>query len=896
MALSGDEVRSNLEKLVAKWTDYSGSERAEAQTFLNELLACYGTDRMKVGARFEARSGAGFMDMIWPGVCIVEMKRPSEAANLDQHRAQAFGYWQEVSRETGNAGRFVVVCAFQQFEVFSPGTFWDRPVASFSLAELPDRYRTLDFLRENEPRFDTDRSDLTREAVALVTDLYNQILDRHAGADETIRDFVLQTVWCMFAEDLAMIPDRRFTEIVDGLLANPDRSSADDLGGLFDRLATPGERPQHGLYASVPYVDGGLFVTPAHVHLETGEIELLREAARSDWRLVEPSIFGNLLEGALGRERVWAFGAHYTAEEDIRKVVGPTIVEPWRERIAACDTLDELAAAQKDFGAYTILDPACGSGNFLYVAYRELRRIEAALRARERELRKAAGLPDGDHTPRYPLENVYGIELEPFAVKLARVTLWMGHKLAVDELRLDEPVLPLEQLAGIRRADALKVEWPRADAIIGNPPYIGTKFMRSRLGDAYVEWLIREFDIGVKDYAVYRLRKSHVSLSRGGRAGLVATNSIREGRNRSSGLEFVVENGGVITNAVSSEPWSGAANVHVSIVNWVKQPSPAPLVFTLDRDSVGGITSQLRAGATVTLGQSLAQNAGKQFFGVVPGGEGFILSDDEAAELNALDDASYAEAIRPFLIGSDITTSPTQAPRRWVIDFHFNRLEDAMKYPAALERIRLLVKPHRDTVKRKAYRERWWRLEEPIVAMREAIAPLSRYIACPATATRLCMIWCEPTWVPGNAASAFAFEDDYSMGVLSSGLHLSWAVAQSTKLKSDPRYTTASFSSFPWPKPSNEQATLIAELSRAVIARRRAICVERQIGLTRLYNEVDDGAYADLRDLHHELDEAVAAAYGWPKAVAHDPEESNRRLLELNREIVAGRVPYNPFS
>ncbi|HET7044400.1 MAG TPA: DNA methyltransferase, partial [Gaiellaceae bacterium] len=856
MQPSSEEIRERLAAFAADWSGYDGSERSEAHTFLNELLACFGTDRKDIGARFEERAGSGFMDMIWPGVCIVEMKRPSEAGNLAAHREQAFDYWKQISRETGNAGRFVLVCAFHRFEVFEPGAFWDRPVADFDLTELPDRYESLDFLREREPRFSHDRAELTRGAVALVTDLYNRLADRRAEGPDTLRDFVLQCVWCMFAEDLGMIPESRFSRVIERLREDPERSSGDELGGLFQRLNTPGPRPEHGIYEGVPYANGGLFESPAAVHLERDEVELLAEAASYPWQLVEPAIFGSLLEGALGRDRVWAFGAHYTAEEDIRKVVEPTIVQPWRARIDACETLDDIAAAARDLAAYRVLDPACGSGNFLYVAYRELRRVETALRARERELRAAAGLGQGTVVTPYPLDNVYGIELEPFAVRLARVTLWMAHKLAVVELGLQEPVLPLEHLAGVRRADALKVEWPPADAIVGNPPYIGTKLMRSRLGDDYVDWLKREFGVGVKDFAVYWIRKAHEQLQSGDRAGLVTTNSVREGRNREAGLDYVLTNGGVIVDAISSEAWSGAANVHVSIVNWVKKPKMAPTSFILDERAVTGITGGLRPGGETDLGGSLAANRGRQFFGVVPGGAGFVVTRDEAERLLATDDAEYSDVVRPFLIGADITNQPDQAPSRFIIDFSFDRLEDAMRYPAALEIVRRLVKPHRDQVKRKVYREKWWRLEEPIVAMREALIPLARYIACPAQSKRIYMSWCNANWLPSNLTSVFAFDDDYSMGVLHSKPHLSWATVQSTKLKSDPRYTTASFVTFPWPQPSQAQRDETGALAAALIERRQEICLERQIGLTKLYNEIDDGAYRDLAGLHRRLDEA----------------------------------------
>lgn len=898
MPLSGEEIRANLAHFADDWRGYEGSEKAEAQTFLNRLLACYGTDRKDIGARFEERSGTGFMDMIWPGVCIVEMKRPSEANNLPAHRAQAFDYWKHISRETGNAGRYVVVCAFHRFEVFEPGAFWDRPVAEFSLDELPEHYERLDFLRERDPRFTEDRAELTREAAVLVTDLYRSLVDRNAEAADTLRDFVLQGVWCMFAEDLGMIPERRFSGILDQLEADHERSSADELGGLFVHLNTPGERPEHGVYAGTPYADGGLFQAPAIVHLEPGELDLLREAARYDWKLVEPAIFGSLLEGALGRERVWALGAHYTSETDIREVVDPTIVEPWREHVEACESLEDVHGAQNALADYVVLDPACGSGNFLYVAYRELRRIEAALRAKERQLRETAGLSPSTRFVPFPLANMRGIELEPFAVKLARVTLWMGHKLAAEELGLSDPVLPLADLSGIRRADALKVEWPQADAIIGNPPYHGSQQIRSELGDDYATWLEREFGVGLKDYAVYWFRKAHEALPNDGRAGLVATNSVSQGRSRGASLQWIVENGGVITNAVSKRPWAGAAVVNVSIVNWVKNPTHLPAQFVLDDSQVGGITAALReSGFDVAVAERLPANRGRAFQGPIPAGAGFILDDDEANSLLVRNDVDYSEVVRPYLIGEDIAEDPNSSPRRWIIDFGTMTLEEAQNWPDALRIVRDRVKPERERNRRKLYRERWWNFAEPRPGMRAAIGDLSRYVAANRIGKRILFTWQEPTTCPSDLVVVFALDDDFSIGVLLSAIHHEWARAQSSTLRVDIRYTPTSASeTFPWPQPSSEQSEAVGAAARVVIERRQQICVGREIGLTRLYNEVEEGAHIDLRDLHRNLDEAVAAAYGWPKSAAHDSSESNRRLLELNQAIANGEIDYSPFD
>lgn len=247
-------------------------------------------------------------------------------------------------------------------------------------------------------------------------------------------------------------------------------------------------------------------------------------------------------------------------------------------------------------------------------------------------------------------------------------------------------------------------------------------------------------------------------------------------------------------------------------------------------------------------------------------------------------------------MGDDITKNPALTPSRRVIYFAEQPLEKAMRFPAALAIVRERVKPSRDVHKKAREREQWWKFSRTVQDLFGAVEPLRRFIACPATAKRFHLIWCEEAWVPSNATSVFAFDDDFAMGVLSSTIHTLWATVQSTKLETRPRYTVASFMTFPWPQPTPTQQEAIADVSRRLYARRSEICLERQIGLTKLYNQMDDGAWQDLRDLHREADEAVAAAYGWPRSAAHDADESNRRLLALNREIAAGERPYDPFA
>ena len=897
MAPSEDEIGRRLAEFAARWGGYRGTERAEAQTFLNELLTCYGVDRLEAGAKFEEHGPGGFMDLIWPGVCIVEMKRPSEVDHLADHRDQLLTYWQQSGTPRSPAPRWAVLCAFHRFEVWEPGAVYTEPRAVLDLVDLPDNLDVLNFLAGRNPVFEGHGAELTREAVVLVTDLYKRLQERQAADLDVLRDFVLQCVWSMFAEALHMLPSHVFTRVVQELAADPSRSSADDLGRLFEILATKGTRPEHGLYEGTPYANGSLFSKPARVHLDSEELELLARAAGDfNWRKVEPAIFGGLLQGALGKERQWALGAHYTHEADILKIVLPTVVEPWRERIAECRTVADVEQAQNDLMHYHVLDPACGSGNFLYVAYRELRRIEAELRRRATDMRRSAGLREQQTLAVYfPLTNMHGIEIEQFAVQLARVTLWMGQKLAVDEIGLDhERVLPLADLSGIRRGDALRLDWPRADAIIGNPPYHGDRFIRRELGDEYVEWLRAEFGVGVKDYCVYWFRKAHDRLAEGGRAGLVGTNSISQNRARGASLQYIADQGGVITSAVSKQPWPGDAVVNVSIVNWIKSPARGPSRRVLDGHEVTEIAPSLRAAEfDVSSAAQLGGNTGRCFYGPVPAGRGFVLDAEQAKSFLSRSDISYRDVIRPYLGGEDIVNDPGQQPTRYVIDFGLMTLEQAQQYPEALNTARLLVKPERERGYQEAYRA-WWRFARPLPGMRRAIEGFSRYIGGTATGKRIFFCWVGAWTCPSNAMNVFAFDDDFAMGVLSSAIHRVWAIAQSSTLRVDIRYTPKSaFGTFPWPQPAEKEP--VAASARAMIARRSEICLDRQIGLTQLYNEVDDGGYCDLKELHVALDEAVAAGYGWPASAAHDPRESNRLLLELNREIAAGRVAYDPF-
>ena len=884
---SGEEIQKALTGFVKKWAKYSGSEKAEAQTFLNQLFEAYGSDRQEVGAKFEAfKSSAGFMDLHWPGRCIIEMKAPHVAVTAA--REQVKRYWEESADEDEDipAAQWVILCNFEEFEVWEPGRFPKSPRTTFSLKDLPSRYEALHFLSgfDQRPNFTQLHKDLTTHAADRIGDLYRSLIDRGAAPPDDIIRFTMQSVWTMFAEELGLLSGYPFRNTVQELLKSPEQSAA-MLGFLFRALNLKGNQHRTGLLAGTRYVNGQLFDNPAYVPLNTDELRLLADITTYDWSKVEPTIFGSLMERIIAGK----LGAHYTHEVDIMKIVGPTIVRPWQKRIDAATTPRQALQVLKDLCEFRVLDPACGCGNFLYVSYRELRHLEAVAKQKIVDLSERTGLPvPAEELPYVPLSNFYGIEIQPAAVLIARVTLWMGHRQMIDRYGEAEAPLPLVNLAGISVGDAVFSEWPEVDCIVGNPPFVGDRRIRGELGDRYIDQLKRAFpSVGVVDYCAYWFRLAHSHLKDGQRAGLVSTNTLRENKHRLASLRYIVDHGGVITDAVSSQKWPGEASVQISITNWVKNPSEPVTEFWLDGNPVEEISSKLTAGPTLPEPIKLPSNKGRAFIGCQPTGDGFFLADDDAKQLIA---AEEGEVDRRYLIGVDLTDVPGAEPSRWIIDFGTMTLERAMRYPKAIKIVREKVKPHREGAKRH-FAKLWWQFAWPRPEMRKALKGKTRYIVSTLTGKRLLFCWADASWCPSNLVGVFAFDDDYSIGVLTSNSFEVWARAESSSLEDRLRFTpSTAFETFPWPMPTPQEKAQVATTAHNLIKLRRELSLRDEVGLTELYNRMDDGAYTELAELHKKLDRAVVSCYNWPASLAGDRRELLIRLGELNQEKGRGSM------
>jgi SAM-dependent methyltransferase len=933
-----DELKKALNEFVRFARTLRGDEKGEAQTFLDHFFRALGHEGViEAGATFEfrvakkpgspqlelvvagngdpgralrAKGGKKFADLLWPDRVLIEMK--SRGENLEKHYDQTFDYWTHI---VPKRPPFVILCNFDEFWIYDFNTQLFDPVDRVKTAELPENISSFNFLLPvwKKPIFASNWVEVTRRAADEMAAVFKEIVGRGEDRQRAQR-FILQLLVAMVAEDIGLLP----RELVSDLLyecAEQGASSYDLIGGLFRQMATK-EKASGGRFVDVQYFNGGLFDEVHPIELKRPEAYRLHESARfNDWSKVRPEIFGTLFQDSMDKEERHAFGAHFTSEFDIRKVVGPTIVRPWRDRIdAAGKNVGGLRKALADLRKFRVLDPACGSGNFLFIAYREMKRLERDVLLRLREVSKREPLESA-----ISLHQFFGIDIIPFAVELAKVTLILAKELEfieaqklaeTDQLLIEEKPLPLDNLdKNIICADALFNEWPKADAIIGNPPYLGSKLMKPTYGIEYVQKLRKTFSEmpGRADYVTYFFRKTHDQLPDGGRAGLVGTQNIRNNWSRVGGLDYIVDTGGTITDAVSAQVWSGEAAVHVSIVNWVKGENPTPpyrlsvqrgdLVdspwetFELPR-----INSALSPGEDVTDAKILSANRepARVYTGQYPRHEGFMISEHEAKQM-IRSSPRNKEVLWPFLVGREFLVGSELD--RWVIDFQTRELFEARTHGEPFAQVEAQVLPH---VKKLAARERektkketgqdqnwlkkWWQHFRPRAELVEQITKLPRYIVCSRVTKRPIFVFLSPDIRPGDALSCFAFSDDYSFGILQSGIHWAWFIATCSKLKGDFRYTPESvFDTFPWPQaPTREQIKAVAEAAVALRALRRETMRKLNYSLRDLYRTLEQPGDNPLRDAHARLDAAVRAAYGMAKGV--DPLAF---LLELNLACAA---------
>jgi SAM-dependent methyltransferase len=972
---------TSQEKAFQDFADFAaklkGDEKSEAQTFLFHLLEAFNHDAntLPEGCTFEYRvrfpgDRTKFADLVWPGRVLIEMK--SRGEKLSKHYQQTFDYWLNL---VPHRPPYVVLCDFDEFWIYDFNTQLQEPLEKIKVSELPARHSALNFLypRKITPIFGNNWVEVTREAAKDVANVFNSLVARRESR-ESARRFVLQCVVAMYSQKSGLLPEDLFTGLLDECRKadDPKAASYDLIGNLFKQMNDP-KSARGGRYAGVDYFNGGLFAKVEPLELQSSAIGLLFEAAKENWSKVQPVIFGTLFEGSLGKEERHALGAHFTYEADIQKIVRPTIVRPWEERIAAAKNVSELLELLRQLRAFRVLDPACGSGNFLFVAYRALRELEQNLLVKlftqdKRQFEKV-GTASGISPKQF-----FGLDVNDNAVETAKVTLMLARRLAArsahefwdahadmlpggDTHALQfEKDLPLDNLdANIVCADALFTPWPEVDAIIGNPPFQSKNKMQQEFGPAYVQKLRKAYPQipGRADFCVYWFRRAHDHLKSGQRAGLVGTNTIRQNYSREGGLDHIVNDGGTILEAVSSQPWSGEAAVHVSIVNWIKGESKAAKTLQLltgtDREgpwekvTVPQINSSLSFVTDVASAKRLQTNIESEscFQGQIPGHEAFILPRDEAEQL-IKKNPNFSEVLFPHLIGDVMLTNIGSQPDRYIIDFHPRDVFEANKYEILFEHVKKLALPAREIAakaeeKRNAtligkrgnqhhanFLKRWWLLSYPRPELMRKLKTIPRYVSCCLVTKRPIFEFVDSDIHPNVQLVVFPMADDYSFGILQSGIHWLWFTTKCSTLTERFRYTSDTvFDTFAWPqfamgsatvpvaesgvapdsrptkispaKMSDEQSfrrdarapqnaiekiRAVAEAARALRNLRHEIMQDNGWSLRELYKSLETPGENRLRTAHEKLDAAVRAAYGMKP-----DEDILAFLLKLNLEL-----------
>jgi hypothetical protein len=928
-------LTGKLEVFADYWKSFQGTEQSGAQDFLRKILEIYDVSLFRPGTifeqhpvRFPARGKGGQhslfaddekpaftterMDIYLPKICVWEMKAPTEK-DLSKHHDQILRYWSRVRT------RYMVLCNFREFWIYDTENEDGGqlvPALILPLHELPARSDALLFLRGEQPDL-TSRSERVTARIAaklgqLVQELIRAVPEKERNTRrEPVTKLVLECVFAMFAEDTELVPPRMFSDV----LGEADMTGRmDAVWSLFDDFGRKDPKSRGHRFA--PYVNGPLF-DQAHPKLQlSGEqIHILHAAAAEfDWQDVRPEIFGSIFEQAFNSDERHELGAHFTREADILRVVGPTVIEPWRARIHATFDAKDVERVIGEMRAFHVLDPACGCGNFLYVIYREMKRLEAALvdawnRGQQATKRKKDRLPPPE-LPYFTLNQIHGIEKSGFAAYLSRVVMWIAEHLAKRELGLEEEILPLKSLdENIIEGDALFVPWPRPKgelAIVGNPPYMGVRKMRHELGDDYVEKIFERFpDNRAGDYVTYWFTRAADVLKPGERAGYVATNSITQNDGREAGIDRILAKGGTITDAWKSYPWPGEAGVHIVIVNWVMEQYDG--IRKLDGAEVTSISPTLTASTDVTTARPIPLNEKLCFMGVTPGNIEFVLDAEQRDQILTADPGS-AEVIKPYLIGRDVNRDVDQCPTRWIIDFGMLAREHAEAHVGAFRYVqRHVYKSKRAKSDRKtdSEKDRWWQMVRPRPELREALQGLKHALVIPAVTRHLIVSRQETTICFDHKLMVVALNDHYHFGILQSRLHETWAWARGSTLKADLAYTnTTIFETFPFPLhahgkydpralPKTKEAKRIAETAEAFDNLRTSACKAHGLGLTKIHNMLKAGELPELVNAYEALNDAVTACYGFPKGAWKDEKETLRLLLELNHKIV-GQMPLPP--
>ncbi|CDG52411.1 conserved hypothetical protein [Halomonas sp. A3H3] len=1030
-------------EFVARWKGNAGSERANFQSFMRELCEllqlplpdpgkaenahnAYVYERFIAPQRADSTTEKRYIDLYRRDCFVLEGKQTGKTLATQSHQnainaavSQAERYVRGLPLEEVEHGRppFVVVVdvgnAIYLFSEFSRtgGNYVAYPdprrheirLDDLHRPEVQDRLRRL-WLDPHSLDPSKHAARVTKQVSATLAQLAKS-LEQDGFDVERVANFLKRCLFTMFAEDVELLPKGSFHDLLVDIKDRNPEAFPHAVKGLWETMNAGGYSER--LMQTIKRFNGGLFKGIDPIPLTVEQIQLLIDAAKADWRFVEPAIFGTLLERALDPRERHKLGAHYTPRAYVERLVMPTLIEPLREQWgdvrAAAETLlrqkkrdkalQELRAFHYQLCQIRVLDPACGSANFLYVSLEHMKRLEGEVLGFIAEQSQGQGMLETEGLTVDP-HQFLGLELNPRAAAIAELVLWIGylqwHYRLNDRLDLPEPILrdfhniecrdalieydcrepeldengePVTIWDGIamkvsqttgelipdetsrtnvyRYHNPRRAEWPEADYIIGNPPFIGNKRLRIALGDGYVDAVRAVYKGAVPESADFVMYWWHIAAEtvrhiQAQRFGFITTNSLRQAFNRRV-LEPHLGDAKrplSLAFAVPDHPWvdgNDGAAVRIAMTVGVAGEASGELCQVVSESGVedgsrsvmlnsrfGKLFSNLAIGANVASAQALNANSLISNRGMIPHGEGFLVTCEQGEKLDG------GALMRPYRNGRDLTSKPRGI---YVLDT-FGLEEDELKalYPETWQWLFDRVKPVREQKKDKAIREKWWMFARSRPDIREGVIGKRRYIATVQTSKHRFFTFLSSDVVPDDKLIAIALDDAQWFGVMSSRVHVLWALAAGATLEDRPVYNKNScFDAFPFPILNAEQSSNIGALAERIDAhRKKQQAAHPSLTLTSMYNVLEklragealadkdrtihqQGLVSLLRELHDELDRAVFEAYGWasladtlvgrpgattplpdkPTDQAEAEEELLMRLVALNKQRAA---------
>jgi hypothetical protein len=1014
---------ARIEQFVTRWQTSSGSERANYQMFFTELCDALGVERPNVNGSAamvpycfdkhitiyhpSGKKTPGYIDFYKADHFLIEAKQGSNQAGkgtakrgtnaylkaMEAAFVQAIAY----TRNLPNKPPFLLTCDIgDHFELWTGfngdyGGYGARQdIALTDLRKEAIFALFVDIFTDPQKRNpEKIAAKVTRAVAADLAELSKRLEGLHQPQE--VAHFLMRCIFTMFAEDVGLLKEHLFTEALETRwLPNP-KTFKPEVEALWQAM---NDGTAFGFYGRLLKFNGGLFAEATAFELNAEQLAVLLTAAKREWKDVEPAIFGTLLERALDTRERSKLGAHYTPRSYVERLVRPVVMEPLREQwdlvqgevkqlLVTVET--EPTAAQKkkavaalegfltELRKVKILDPACGSGNFLYVTLDLIKQLESEVLRRLEDVTGQAQL-------RLDIDQVnpsqfLGIELNPRAAAIADLVIWIGylqwHFRRFGDIPPVEPVLreyknikqgdavlaydnrvedvdpktgkvrtrwggrtmkhpvtgelvpdPSEQIPIYRYINPRPAEWQEADYIVSNPPFLGKLYMLERLGEGYVKALRDAYKGQVPDscdYVMYwwhRAAQLTAYLKTNG-FGFVTTNSITQTFNRRLVSQVLEAKKPIhLIFAIPDHPWvddedcaavriamtagkagKGTGRINLVAAEKLNQDDGIAIVDLVEIPGV--VQADISVGPNVAGTKSLKSNESLTSMGVMLGNRGFLVEKESSL-------IESGSLLRPTLNGNDIMKLPRNVK---VIDFFGLTEEDARQIaPAAFQQVLLKVKPERDLSREPRLREYWWLFARFRPHLREMTKGLMRYIVTPETAKYRVFMMVSAEVLPEHRLVVFGSDDAYNLGVLSSSIHVTWALATGGTLEDRPVYNkTVCFDRFPFPDPTPALKQKIRDLGERLDAHRKRVQAQHpDVTITAMYNLLEkiragveltdsDRAFnnkalvSTLKQIHDELDAAVFEAYGWENLKA----EGERQKAEVDEMILERLVALN---